>query len=508
MSRRRGRRYEEPKLNMKKVFAVIVAIVVVIMFIFIIKGILTKDKEQVKITSKDYFVVFQNNKWGVIDSNGNNVIDPSYEEMITIPNSKSDVFLCIYDVNYGTGEYKTKALNSKNEEIFTQYEQIEAISNKDSSNNIWYEENNLRVKKDGKYGIIDLTGKELVACQYDEIVAIEGIKNTLKVTKDGKVGVLDSEGKEILGVQYIDVTNLGKDNKEGFIIKGEDGKYGIVDYSNQTILEPKYDEIEKVHGNDMYVVKQAGKQILVKKDGTEVLNTGFDEIKAILKNTDNGIIYTKSGKYGVMKITGEELIEPNYDELKEAKSGLLIAKQNEKYGVIDLQKVTKIEPNYTAITYNEKADLYVAEKEDYSCDVIDNTFTTRQSGILIDLDDEKGYLELKQGEEYKYYNFKFEEKNITEIHSSNTLFKSKKDGKYGFVDKDGKVIVDYQYDDATEQNTYGYAGIKKDGKWGVIDNKGNIVQEPTYNLEDYLKIDFIGRWHLGKDINMNYYNQL
>ncbi len=504
----RGRRYEEPKLNLKKVFAVIVAIIVVIMFIFIIKGILTKDKEQVKITSKDYFVVFQNNKWGVIDSSGNIVIDPSYEEMITIPNSKNDVFLCIYDVNYGTGEYKTKALNSKNEEIFTQYEQVEAISNQDANNNIWYEDNVLRVKKDGKYGIINLTGKELTSFQYDEITAIKGIKNTLKVTKDGKVGVIDKEGKEILSTQYIDVTNLGKDNKEGFIVKGEDGKYGIVDYSNQTILETKYDEIVKVYGNDMYVVKQADKQILVKKDGTEVLNNGFDEIKEILKNADNGIIYLQNGKYGVMKTTGEVTIAPEYEELKEAKSGLLIAKQNGKYGVIDIQKVTKIEPNYLSISYNEKADLYVAEKEDYSNDIIDNTFTIRQSGILTDLDDEKGYLALKQAEEYKYYNFKFEEKNITEIYTSNTLFKSKKDGKYGFVDKEGKVIVDYQYDDVTEQNSCGYAGIKKDGKWGAIDNKGNIVQEPTYNLEDYLKIDFIGRWHLGKDINMNYYNQL
>ena len=79
-----------------------------------------------------------------------------------------------------------------------------------------------------------------------------------------------------------------------------------------------------------------------------------------------------------------------------------------------------------------------------------------------------------------------------------------------------KVLLDFMksntakmlYDDATKQNTYGYAGVKKDGKWGAIDNKGNLIQEPTYNLEDYLKIDFIGRWHLGKDLNMNYYNQL
>ena len=132
----------------------------------------------------------------------------------------------------------------------------------------------------------------------------------------------------------------------------------------------------------------------------------------------------------------------------------------------------------------------------------------RESGILIDMNDEKGYIKLRQADEYKYYNYKFEEKKETEIDINNTLFLSKNNGKYGFVDKDGNVIVDYIYDDATEQNAYGYAGIKKDGKWGSIDNKGNVVQEPTYNLDNYLKVDFVGRWHLGKDINMNYYNQL
>ena len=175
--------------------------------------------------------------------------------MITIPNSKKDVFLCIYDVNYENGEYKTKVLNSKNEEIFTKYEQIEAISNKDASNNIWYEENVLKAKKDGKYGIINLNGKELTSFQYDEIVAIEGIKNALKVSKDGKMGVINNEGKEILAVQATEITNLGKEAKDGFIVKGEDGKYGIVDSSNQVILEAKYEGIEKVHGNEMYVAE-------------------------------------------------------------------------------------------------------------------------------------------------------------------------------------------------------------------------------------------------------------
>jgi hypothetical protein len=169
VSRGRGRRFEEPKLNMKKVFAVVLAIVVVIMFVFVIKGLLTKDKSQGKIISKDYAVAFKDNKWGVIDNEGNTVIDPSYAEMIVIPNSKNDVFLCTYDVDYTSGTYKTKALNSKNEEIFTDYEKVEAIQNIDDKSNVWYESNCLRVQKNGKYGLVNLSGKELSKYQAAEI---------------------------------------------------------------------------------------------------------------------------------------------------------------------------------------------------------------------------------------------------------------------------------------------------------------------------------------------------
>ena len=370
----RGRRYEEPKLNMKKVFAVIIAIVVVIMFIFMIKGLLTKDKDQGKIISKDYFTCFKDNKWGVIDSNGENIIDPSYAEMIIIPNSKNDIFLCTYDVDYQTGEYKTKALNSKNEEIFTNYDKIEAISNVDKNNNMWYEENILKVEKDGKFGLINLTGKELTSIDYEEISPIQGIKNALKVKKNGKYGIINDEGKEILKTQYADIDNIGKDDKSGFIIKSDNGKYGVVDYSENVVIEPIYDGMEKVYGNDYYVAKKANKQILVQKSGAEVKSFDYDEIKGISSNIDNGIIYTKNNKYGITKITGESVIAVTYEDLKEAKSGIFIAKKDGKYGIIDITNNIKTEFKYKAINYDEKADIYIAETEDFNNDIIDNTF--------------------------------------------------------------------------------------------------------------------------------------
>lgn len=503
----RGRRYEEPKLNMKKVFAVIVAIIVIIMCIVMLKGILSKDTKQGKIVSKDYFASYQNNKWGVIDSNGDNVIDPSYAEMIIVPNSKNDVFLCTYDVDYDNNTYKTKALNSENKEIFTEYDHVEAISNKDTDNNLWYENDVVRVEKNDLYGLIDLSGKELLQCEYDKIEALEGVQNTFKITKDGKVGIADNKGNVLITPSYAEITSLDKDKSQGFIVKNSDGKYGIVDTANKQVLETKYDTVEKIYRNDYYVVTENGKQEVVKKAGDKVLSGNYDKIEAILQNPENGIIYKQKEKYGIMNLSGDVVIKPEYEKLKEGASGSIIAKKDSKYGIIDLQGNQKVEFKYQNLSYNEKADLYIAEDDQYENEILDSNYQVKQTGYLIELNTDKGYMELNQNNSYKYYNFKFEEQNAENIFTSNTLFASKKDGKYGFVDKNGKTVVDYIYDDVTSQNSYGYAGIKKDGKWGAIDKDGKVVKEPTYNLDDYLKIDFIGGWYLGKDINMNYYRK-
>lgn len=507
----RGRRYDnEPKLNYKKVVAVIIAILVVIMFVVIIKNVLVKGKDSGKISSKSYFTCFEDNKFGVIDNLGNEVIAPSYAEMIVIPNSKEDIFLCTYDVNYETGEYKTKVLNSKNEEILQQYDKVEAIINHDNNNNMWYEEGVLVVKKDDKYGLIDFYEKEVLNIEYEEIIAVQGIENAFRVKKDGKYGVVDNKGKMLLNTEYADVTNLGKDNKAGYIVKNAENKYGIVDYSNNVVLEMKYDSIEKTYGNDLYVVVENGIKKVIQKDGQEVISTGFDQIIGIGKEEgeNQGFIFEKDGKKGYIRKSGEVLIENIYQELKETKNGIFIAEKDNKYGIIDINKEQKLDFTYNLISYDEKADIYTAEKEDLTTDIINNNFEVKLSGILINLDTEKGYIELRVGEDYKYYNLKFEEKDSKDIFATATLILSKKDGKYGFVDREGNVIVDYIYDDATKQNIYGYAGIKKDGKWGSIDSKGKVVIEPSYDLEDYYLVDFIGEWHLGLDINMNYYNKL
>ena len=499
----RGKRYnEDEKINMKKVCAVIIAFIVIIIVAIMIRKLLITAKNTKPAEAINYYALYQDNKWGIIGTNGEIIINPMYQEIPIVVDKEKDIFLFTYDINEEEGTYKTKAVNKNNEELWNNYDKIEALENYDSSENVWYEKNALKVQKDGKWGLINLEGKEISEVIYDDIKTLKGIENSILVKKDDKYGLLNCKGVKILDTVYSDITCFGDNYINGYITKNEDGKYGIVNVSGETILDNTYEEIENIYSDKYFVIVENGKQQLINKDKEKVLTDNFDEIKQI---TSFGIVFIKDSKYGIMDFEGNILLDAEFDVLNEVNTGVLLAQKDGKVGLIDKEKNEKVAFNFKNIYYNDKANIYIAENEDLTQTIIDSNFETKMIGILSELNTDKGYMKIKIDDGYKYYNYKFEEKDIKDIYINNNIYLSKKDGKFGFVDSKGNVVVDYNYDDATEINEYGYAAIKKDGLWGSIDKEGKIVAEPTYNLDNNLKIDFIGKWHLGVDLNMNYY---
>ena len=96
-----------------------------------------------------------------------------------------------------------------------------------------------------------------------------GVKNSLKIQKDGKCGIANIEGKIVIKPEYADILQLGEDNKSGYIVKNESGKYGIVDYSDTTVLQCEYDEVTKYMETICMLLQNQVSKILVNKDGTE-----------------------------------------------------------------------------------------------------------------------------------------------------------------------------------------------------------------------------------------------
>lgn len=487
----KGKRYDEPKLNMKKVFGVIITIAVIIMIIISIKKILKSEIAPVVETQDKYYTVYSNGKWGVINSQGQEVISTTKDEIIVVPNKEKAIFVNVYDVNEQTGEYKTSVMNEKNERLFTDYERVEVLENFDSKQNIWYENNVLRVYKNGKYGLIDLDGNTLLNCDYDEITTLKSVKENFVVKKNDKVGLVNSKGQEIIKTEYKDIKTLKEGYKNEYIIVDENGNSGVISTSGTIIVEPAYKEIKYLGNTEIYAVMLDNVWTLIKKNG-EVLNNTYNYISAKGEN----VVVEKDGKYGIITTKGEEKIAPTYENLEYAFSVFYVAKQEGKTGVINIENEVIVPFEYTNMYYLEEKGILVGDLTDTETVVFDNNLATKLKGIFVF---EEEYIKARIDGQNKYYNYRFEEKSNRDLLTKNTLFVSEKNGKYGFVNVSGDVVVDYIYDDAKEQNEAGYSAVKKDGKWGCIDKAGKLVLEPTVNLDNNLYTDFIGQWHLSND---------
>ena len=330
-----GKRYDETKLNYKKVFAVLMAIIVFAVSIIVIKNIVYKAKNTKPLEMINYYALYQDEKWGILGTNGKTIIEPMYQEMPVIIDNSKDVFLCTYDINEENGTYKTKVINSKNEEIWTNYDKIESLENYDEAGNIWYEENTLKVSKDGKWGLIDLDGNEISAIEYDEISTIKGIENSLIIKKDGQLGLLNNKGKRIIDSKYKEIKKFGEDYKNGYITIDQENKYGLVSVSGETILKNQYEKIEDIYSDKYFVIKEGERQQLIDKEGNKVLTEDYNEIKQI---ANSGIVFISENKYGFMDFEGKTTIQPIYENLKEINTNVFLAVKDGKSGIIDMEE--------------------------------------------------------------------------------------------------------------------------------------------------------------------------
>ncbi len=503
----RGKRYDgERKLNVKKVVATVLVLAVIVMIIVLMINFPNlKSKVETKNVANSYLVVSTNDKWGVINSKGEIIVSAEYDNMIVIPDPTKAIFICQENVDTENNTYQSFAIDANSTKLFTSYDNVEAMQNIDNNGNVFYDTSVLKVERDGKYGLINFNGKELLSPEYSSITPLKNVTKSFVTEKDGKKGLVDNSGSVIIENEYADIIALTDKYEDGYIVKNESGKYGLINYNRKQILDCKYTEIMHIYGSEMYIVKEENDIELVDSNGLIKLKNGFSEAVSI----DNSNIIVKSNdKYGVISSSGESVIPQEYQDLKYLFEGNYIAKKDGKYGIIDITGKVQVDYIYNNISFSSEEGFIEAEKENGEVDLLDESFVVNCSGILSEINTNLGYIKVRQNGEYKYYNFKLEEKNVKDVLSSNTLFLSKNNNKYGFVDKNGIVVVDYIYDDATEQNDYGFSAVKKDGKWGAIDASGKVIVEPKYNFSQNTVISFINKWHLAPDLNANYYTDV
>ena len=224
------------------------------------KSGLEYDIEKIDIENYEYFILRKDEEYGVINKSGDVVITPEYTNII-IPNPSKSVFICYND------DDTTKVLNQNNEQIFTDFNNIEPIKLKNIASDLMYEKNILTYEQDGKIGLINLEGKVIVNPEYESIEGLPYKEGELLVKLNGKYGVINNKGNYIVDPEYDQITVDNYTNeqdgykKAGYIVSNttEDGyRYGYVDVKGNIILKPEYTEVSRIidikDNNNIYLI--------------------------------------------------------------------------------------------------------------------------------------------------------------------------------------------------------------------------------------------------------------
>ena len=439
------------KNSIKKILRIVIILAIVSVIALIIYNRFKKSYKVEDIFEEKYLLLSSNNLKGVIDNKGNVVVKPKYYN-IHIPNPSKAIFVCYYDYNEKKDTYRSKVVNENETEIFTKYQKIETISLNDIETSMPYEKNVLKYQENGKYGLIDLKGNVVVKAEYDSIDGLSNKEGELLISKEGKYGVINTKGAELIKPEYDFISGDGYytwDKKyalAGYILglKTQDGyRYGYTNYKLKELLSVQYNEIIRLGGigsedtdKDIILIAKKDGQYGLIKNKKVIIDFKYQSID--YTGVNNLFILTRSSKTGVFNSVGDKILPVKYDEVQ--------VKENYIYTKLDKEEA------YYNLLGNRIDKSTIKEEEE---------------------EEEKAEEETKTGK----------------------LIPDEKDGKWGFVDQESNVIVDYIYDKVTDLNENGFAGIKLNEKWGSIDESGKVVIEPIYNLDNFYEIDFIGKYY-------------
>jgi len=160
------------------------------------------------------------------------------------------------------------------------------------------------LRKQNCYQIIDEQGFRLNQKAYKSMTEIA--PNRLLVKYDGKFGVIDLNENTIVPIKYKKFERVG----QNLFITKLNGYYGICDSSNNILVKNENDKISALY--DTFIIENQNKYGLTDKNGKIILQLEYDKIKKL----GEYILIEKNNKYGVLDSAGNIIAEPIYKKIR------------------------------------------------------------------------------------------------------------------------------------------------------------------------------------------------
>ena len=285
-------------------------------------------------------------------------------------------------------------------------------------------------------------------------VQLIGAQELALVKKNGKYGFISKTGEIVIPLRYTEAKSFSNGLAA---VKIGTSKWGFINMQGDLVIKNDYTST-KFFNNDVCMVQNAAfKWIYINKKG-EILIPPSDEK---LYDFEDGVaFFRKADKVGLINNEMKVVLEPKYVIIRSFEKGYARAavKVNDKvlWGIIDGNGQEVIQPMYEEIG-NYRNNLTWARKGD-------------AFGVI------KGKDFIKVDGADKIWNFS--EQGITY---------ARKKSKLGFIDSDGKWIIDPKMEEA-KSFVMDIAPVKIRGNWAFMNVKGEFIIGPTYfDVEEFSK---------------------
>jgi hypothetical protein len=445
-------------------------------------------------------IVSKNNKIGVYSYQGKEIVEPKYKSAKILKGGFIRVIT--FDKKFGLFNKKGKQISNAVYDYIGQFssgmvrvaQDIDEIyleeldytfeSYLDYHDIVSYESEYIEAVG-GKWGFIDEKGKVKVPLQYSyvnsfidgkAIVCVSGY-NYNGDCENGSYDLIDRSNKSIIPDNMKIVRTY---NKNRFIVKSLNNKYGVVDENGTVIIDAIF--------NSVFI--EANKYIICE------IEKGDEFIRRIFNFNGKPLFDNKATYFGIIAKEDENYITTNY----------ITYKEKEKWGLADSSGIKITNPIYNSIEgYNwiNNGFLMVSIKSEDSKDNYYGLIDLKGDVVIPVIYDEilskysnnnEIAFVLRKGNNVGVVNvkneivipFEYQELKFIDNYNRPASFLAKKDDKYGFIDLQNSKFIDFKYEavfytyDLDEIFSNNRIKVLVDGKEGVIDNSGNYIIKPKY----------------------------
>ena len=353
----------------------------------------------------------------------------------------------------------------------------------------WYEHkstfNNIIVKINNKYGIVDLKGHYVLEPLYDDIYyQSQGDKphkrfdmKTIIIEKNHLKGLVSTDGNIFIGAIYSDIFAIGN---MWSVKTGND--YQLFDIKEKILLPIHFDSVklyEKIQYIETNVVRdhflcyfitKDNKIGCINEDGNIIADCEYDRIEVVINRelSSSKMKVFKGNHVGLMSNDGSFIIPCNYDDIKQVDGMYPDSPMFYLVGKNGLYSFWSIEGGkLTDFLYED-------------CSYITDDYDANYNSWNVLMAKKDGKYALIKDDFTKLTDYIFEEYQNCWINSFGTIFFAKVNHLMGIIDIKGNILVEFEYDDMqlfTEGNPQ--IKVKKNNKVGVV------------SLDDYNDIECI-----------------